>query len=89
MIKVECSAVSCFWGPGKSRKEEVVLTTDKQLEILKNAPREARCTSYYFVSVYDDDVLIEKFTSDYNIVEHLREEREVIDIFSIPLPTRK
>ena len=89
MIKVECSAVSCFWGPGKSRKEEVVLTTDKQLEILKNAPREARCTSYYFVSVYDDDVLIEKFTSDYNIVEHLREEREVVDIFSIPLPTRK
>ena len=89
MIKVECSAVSCFWGPGKSPKGEVVLTTDKQLEILKNAPREARCTCYYFVSVYDDDVLIEKFTSDYNIVSHLREEREVVDIFSIPLPTRK
>ena len=82
MIKVECSAVSCFWGPGKSRKEEVVLTTEKQLEILKNAPREARCTSYYFVSVYDDDVLIEKFTSDYNIVSHLKEEREVVDIFA-------
>ena len=46
MIKVECSAVSCFWGPGKSPKDEVVLTTDKQLEILKNAPREARHTSY-------------------------------------------
>lgn len=82
MIKVECSAVSCFWGPGKSRREEVVLTTEKQLEILKNAPREARCTSYYFVSVYDDDVLIEKFTSDYNIVSHLKEEREVVDIFA-------
>ena len=82
MIKVECSAVSCFWGPGKSRKEEIVLTTEKQLEILKNAPREARCTSYYFVSVYDDEVLIEKFTSDYNIVSHLKEEREVVDIFA-------
>ena len=39
MIKVECSSVSCFWGPGKSRKDEVVLTTDKQLEILKNVRR--------------------------------------------------
>ena len=89
MIKVECSAVSCFWGPGKSPMDDVVLTTDKQLEILKNAPREARSTSYYFVYVYEDDFLIEKFTSDYNIVSHLREEREVVDIFSIPLPTRK
>lgn len=89
MIKVECSAVSCFWGTGKLSKDEVVLTTDKQLEILKNAPREARNTSYYFVYVYEDDFLIEKFTSDYNIVSHLREEREVVDIFSIPLPTRK
>lgn len=88
MIKVLCSRISCFWGTKSSTNEEIVLTTDKQLEILKNAPREARCTSYYFVSVYDD-VLIEKFTSDYNIVEHLREEREVVDIFSIPLPTRK
>ena len=89
MIKVLCSRISCFWGTKSSTKEEIVLTTEKQLEILKNAPREARCTSYYFVSVYDDDVLIEKFTSDYNIVSHLRDEREVVDIFSIPLPTRK
>ena len=89
MIKVLCSRISCFSGTKGSTKEEIVLTTDKQLEILKNAPREARCTSYYFVSVSEDDVLVETFSSDYNIVEHLREEREVVDIFSIPLPTRK
>ena len=89
MIKVECSYISCFSGPQSSTNEEIVLTTDKQLEILRDAPREARCTSYYFVSVYDDDVLIEKFTSDYNIVSHLREECEVFDIFSIPLPSKK
>ena len=89
MIKVLCSRISCFSGTKGSRKDEIVLTTEKQLEILKNAPREARCTSYYFVSVYEDDVLVETFSSDYNIVEHLREEREVVDIFSIPLPTRK
>lgn len=89
MIKVECSCISCFWGTKGSTNEEIVLTTDKQLEILKNVRRGASCTSYFFVSVYDDDVLIEKFTSDYNIVSHLREEHEVVDIFSIPLPTRK
>ena len=89
MIKVECSAVSCFWGTGKSSKDEVVLTTDKQLEILKNAPREARNTSYYFVHVYEDDVLIESFRSDYHLTSYLREEKEVVDIFAIRLPSRK
>ena len=89
MIKVECSAVSCFWGPGKSPKDEIVLTTDKQLEILKNAPREARSTSYYFVKVYEDDVLIESFSCDYHLTDYLREEKEVVDIFAIRLPSRK
>ena len=84
MIIVECSAVSCFWGTGKSRKEEVGLTTDKQLEILKNAPREARNTSYYFVYVYEDDVLIESFSCDYCLTDYLREEKEVVDIFVPP-----
>ena len=83
MMKVECSSVSCFWGTKGSRKDEIVLTTDKQQEILKNAPREARCTSYYIVRVYEDDVLIEKFTSDFNLAVHLKEEREVIDIFAL------
>lgn len=82
MIKVECSAVSCFWGPGKSPKDEVVLTTDKQLEILKNAPREARITSCYFVYVYEDDFLIESFSCDYRLTDYLREEKEVVDIFA-------
>ena len=89
MIKVECSAVSCFWGPGKSSNDEVVLTTDKQLEILKNAPREAQCTSYYFVKVYEDDVLIESFSCDYHLTDYLREEKEVVDVFAIRLPSRK
>ena len=84
MIKVECSAVSCFWGPGKSPKDEIVLTTDKQLEILKNAPREARNTSYYFVHVYEDDFLIESFSCDYCLTDYLRKEKEVVDIFAPP-----
>ena len=81
MIKVVCSRISCFWGTKSSTNEEIVLTTDKQLEILKNVRRGASCTSYYFVSVYENDVLVETFSSDYNIVSHLREEREVVDIF--------
>ena len=84
MIKVECSAVSCFWGTGKSSKDEVVLTTDKQIEILKNAPREARNTSCYFVYVYEDDFLIESFSCDYCLTDYLREEKEVVDIFAPP-----
>ena len=85
MIKVECSSVSCFWGPGKSRKDEVVLTTDKQLEILKNVRRGSRNTSYYFVYVYEDDVLMESFSCDYHLTSYLREEREVVDIFAPPV----
>ena len=85
MIKVVCSRISCFWGPKDSTDEEVTLTTEKQLEILKNAPREARCTSYYFVSVYDDDVLIESFSCDYCLTDYLREEKEVVDIFAPPV----
>ena len=84
MIKVECSAVSCFWGTGKSSKDEVVLTTDKQIEILKNAPREARNTSCYFVYVYEDDFLIESFSCDYCLTDYLREEKVVVDIFAPP-----
>ena len=87
MIKVECSSISCFWGTKGSRKDEIVLTTEKQLEILKNAPREARNTSYYFVHVYEDDVLIESFRCDYCLTDYLREEKEVVDIFA-PLFTK-
>lgn len=81
MIKVECRTVGCFWGPS-SAKEEIVLTTEKQLEILKNVRRGARNTSYYYVDVYEDDVLIESFSCDFYLIRYLREEKEVVDIFA-------
>ena len=71
-IKVTCSFTGCFWGPD-SKEEEIIITTEKQADILAKARRGASRTSYYFVTVYKGDDLIEKFVSDFNIVQCLRE----------------
>ena len=72
--------MDCFCGPN-SKEEKIVLSTEKQTEILAKARRGASCTSYYFVRVYEGNDLIEEFTSDFNVVRHLREESEIIGRF--------
>ena len=71
-IKVTCSFTDCFWGPD-SKEEEIIITTEKQADILAKARRGASRTSYYFVTVHKGDDLIEEFRSDFNIVQCLRE----------------
>lgn len=73
-IKVTCSYMDCFCGPD-SKEEKIILTTEKQADILAKARRGACCTSYYLVRVHKGDDLIEEFSSDFNIVRHLREAR--------------
>ena len=72
MIKVTCCYMDCFCGPN-SKEEKIILTTEKQIDILAKARRGASRTSYYLVRVHKGDDLIEEFSSDFNIVRHLRE----------------
>ena len=72
-IKVTCSYMGCFCAD--SKEEKIILTTEKQADILAKARRGACRTSYYLVRVHKGDDLIEEFSSDFNIVRHLREAR--------------
>ena len=71
-IKVTCRFIDCVYGPDLN-EDKIILTTEKQADILAKARRGASRTSYYYVTVHKGDDLIEKFYSNFNIVQCLRE----------------